>query len=102
MIGKEKSDQIAKSEKLFWFLTTLIAFALAYIISIMGTGFLMAKKYFDKQHVYLKRDQKNCIGAIIKWMNKLCLNVVVLNLNEFLSKLFFDIRINYNKKQNFE
>ena len=32
---KEKSDRIAKSEKLFWLLTTLIAFVIACIISMM-------------------------------------------------------------------
>ena len=31
------SVYIAKSEKLFWFLTTLIAFVIAYIFSIMQT-----------------------------------------------------------------
>ena len=34
-----KSSYIAKSEKLFWFLTILIAFVIAYIFSIMRTGF---------------------------------------------------------------
>ena len=34
---KEKSDQILKSEKLFCFFTTLIAFLIAYIISIVRT-----------------------------------------------------------------
>ena len=34
-IAKEKSDLIAKSEKLLWFLTTLIAFVIAYIVSMM-------------------------------------------------------------------
>ena len=42
VIAKKKSDQIAKSEKRFSFLTTLIAFVIAYIISVMRTGFLMA------------------------------------------------------------
>ena len=47
-MGKEKADGIAKSEKHFWFLTTLIAFVIAYIISVMQTGFLMAKTCFHK------------------------------------------------------
>ena len=40
IIAKEKSDPIAKSEKRFWFLMTFIAFVIAYIISMMQTGFL--------------------------------------------------------------
>ena len=40
VIAKEKSDPIAKSEKCFWFLVTFIAFVIAYIISMMQTGFL--------------------------------------------------------------
>ena len=36
---KGKSDRIAKSEKLFWFLMNLIAFVTAYIISVMQTDF---------------------------------------------------------------
>ena len=32
-----KNPYIAKPEKLFWFLTTLIAFVIAYIFSIMQT-----------------------------------------------------------------
>ena len=39
IIAKAKSDQIEKSEKVFWFFTTLIAFLIAYIISKMRTGF---------------------------------------------------------------
>ena len=31
IIAKEKSDRTAKSENLFWFLTTLTAFVIAYI-----------------------------------------------------------------------
>ena len=42
IIAKEKSDQIPKSEKHFWFFTTLIVFVIAYVISMMRTGFLMA------------------------------------------------------------
>ena len=42
IIAKEKSERIAKSEKLFWFLTILIAFVIAYIFSIMRAGFSMA------------------------------------------------------------
>ena len=48
IMGKEKADGIAKSEKHFWFLTTLIAFVITYIISMMQTGFLMAKTCFRK------------------------------------------------------
>ena len=43
-MAKEKSDGIEKSEKLFWFLRTLIAFVIAYIITMMQTGFLMANR----------------------------------------------------------
>ena len=39
IIATEQSDWIAKSEKLFRFLTTLIDFVLAYIISMMQTTF---------------------------------------------------------------
>ena len=40
---------IAKSEKLlFWFLSALIAFIIAYIFSIMRTGFLMANTCVHK------------------------------------------------------
>ena len=39
-------NQIVKLEKLFWFLMSLIAFAVAYIISMMQTGFLMATCVF--------------------------------------------------------
>ena len=42
IIAKEKSDWIAKSEKLFWFLKTWIAFVIGYIISMMRTGFPLA------------------------------------------------------------
>ena len=42
IIAKEKSDEIPKSEKHFWFFTTLIVFVIAYVISMMRTGFLMA------------------------------------------------------------
>ena len=48
IIAKEKFDRIAKSEKLFWFFTTLIAFVIAYIISKMRTGFLMANTCVHK------------------------------------------------------
>ena len=48
IIAKEKSDLIAKSEKLLWFLTTLIAFVIAYIVSMMWTGFLIANMYVHK------------------------------------------------------
>ena len=44
VITKEKSDHLPKSEKRFWFLTTLIAFIIAYVISIMRTDFSMANK----------------------------------------------------------
>ena len=37
-----KSPSIVKSEKIFWFLTTLVAFVIAHMLSIMQTGFLMA------------------------------------------------------------
>ena len=47
-IAKENSDRITKSEKLFWFLTTLIDFVMANIISMMQTGFLMASTYVHK------------------------------------------------------
>ena len=46
--AKEKSDRIAKLEKSFWFYTTLIAFVIAYIISMMWTGFLMGNMYVHK------------------------------------------------------
>ena len=36
------------SAKLFWFLTTLVAFAIAYMLSIMQTGFLMANTCVHK------------------------------------------------------
>ena len=42
IIAKEKSDRIPKSEKRFWFFTTLIAFVIAYVISVMLAGFLRA------------------------------------------------------------
>ena len=42
LLQKEKSKRIVKLEKPFWYLTTLIAFVVAYIISITQTGFLMA------------------------------------------------------------
>ena len=48
IIAKEKSDRIAKLEKLFWFYTTLIAFVIAYIISMMWTGFLMVNMHVHK------------------------------------------------------
>ena len=48
IIAKEKSDQIAKSEKLFWFLKALIASDVAYITSMMRTGFLMANMCVHK------------------------------------------------------
>ena len=70
-IAKEKSDRIAKSEKRFGFLMTLMAFVIVYIISMMHflmvntlTGFLMVNTCVHKEHVYLKRDQKNYIRAI--------------------------------------
>ena len=34
-----KSPYIAKSEKPFWFLTTLTAFVIAYVFSMIRTGF---------------------------------------------------------------
>ena len=40
-----KSPYMPKLEKLFWFLTTLIAFFIAHIISIMRRGFLMANNH---------------------------------------------------------
>ena len=45
---KGKSDRIVKSEKLFWFLLTLIAFVVAYIILMMQTDFLMANACVHK------------------------------------------------------
>ena len=48
ILAKEESDGIAKSEMLFWFLTTLIAFVITCIISIMRTGFLMANTCVHK------------------------------------------------------
>ena len=91
IIAKEKPDWIAKSEKLLWFLTTLIAFVTAYIISMMWTGFLIANTCVHKLCVYLKRDQKNYIRVIIKWMNEFCFTVIVLNL-KFLT-------IDFNKQK---
>ena len=52
-----------------------------------------------KHSIYLKRNRKNCIGTIIKWMNELCFTVVVLNLNKFLT-IDFNKQI-LNKKWNF-
>ena len=46
--AKEKSDRIAKSEKRFWFFTALIAVVIAYIVSMMRTGFLMANTCVHK------------------------------------------------------
>ena len=66
IIAKEKSDREAKSEKLFGLLTTSITFVAAYIISLIRRGFLMAHTCVHNLHVYLKRDQKNYIRAIIK------------------------------------
>ena len=48
IIAKGKSDQIAKSEKLHWFLTTLIAFVIAFSISVMQTSFFMANTCVHK------------------------------------------------------
>ena len=45
---KEKFDEIANIEKLFWFLTTWIAFVIAYFVSMMRTGFLMANTCVHK------------------------------------------------------
>ena len=79
---------MAKSENLCWFLTTLIAYVRAYIISIMRTGFSMANTCVHKQPVYLKRYRKKYIRAIIKWLNELCFTAVVLNLNNFFTTDF--------------
>ena len=48
IIEKKKSDRIAKSEKLFWFLNTLIAFVIACIVLMMRIGFLMSKTCVHK------------------------------------------------------
>ena len=48
IIAKEKFDRIAKSEQLFWFLMTLTALVIAYVISMMQTGFLMANTCVHK------------------------------------------------------
>ena len=45
IIAKEKSDQMTKSEKVFWFLTTLIAFVIAYVKHV--TMFNDVNKFFD-------------------------------------------------------
>ena len=92
IIAKEKSDRIAKSEKLFWFHTTLIAFVIVYIISMMNTGFLKANTCVHKKHVYLKREQKNYSRAIVKLINELCVTVVGLKLSKFLT-------IDFNKQK---
>ena len=42
LLERKKFDRMAKSEKLFWFLMTLIAFVITYIFSVMQTVFLMA------------------------------------------------------------
>ena len=61
-----KSSYMGKLEKLFWFLTFLIAFVIPYVSSIMRTGFLMTSTCVHKQPFYLKREQKKYIKAIIK------------------------------------
>ena len=66
---------------------------------MMRTGFLMANTCVHKWPVYLRRDQKNYIRALIKWMNKLCFIVVVLSLNKFLT-LDFD-KLTLHKKWSF-
>ena len=45
--AKEKSDRMARSEKLFWLLTTLIAFVIACIISVIE-GSMMANTCVHK------------------------------------------------------
>ena len=50
-----KSPYIAKSEKLFWFLTTLIAFVIAYIFSIIQTGFLWLTRVFTS-NLFIYKD----------------------------------------------
>ena len=61
-----KSPEIAKSEKSFWFFTTLIAFVTADFFSMMRAVFLMANTCVHKKPVYLKRDQEKYIRAITK------------------------------------
>ena len=48
IIAKEKFDPIANLEKLFWFLTKLIAFVIAHIVSMMRAGFSMANTWVHK------------------------------------------------------
>ena len=42
IIAKKKYDLTRKQEKLFWCFVTLIAFVIAYNVSIVQTGFLIA------------------------------------------------------------
>ena len=46
LLERKKFDRMAKSEKLFWFLMTLVAFVITYIFSVISD----ANRFFDGWH----------------------------------------------------
>ena len=47
-----------------------VFFIIAYIFSMMRTGFLVANTCVYKKPIYLKRDQQNYIRGKTKWINE--------------------------------